>query len=63
MYLFSMLLVQVRGSKIQLVSLDTPENSRLYILLIFVQNTCGQVIYKQTLKHAREMRVAMYRAT
>ena len=33
-----MLLVQVRKSKIELISFDAPEDSRLNILLIFVQN-------------------------
>ena len=44
--LFNMLLVEVRGSRIQLVSLDTPANSCSQFLLIFVHK------HKQTLKHA-----------
>ena len=58
-----MVLIQVHWSKIQLVSLDIPENFHLYILLIFVQNTSGQVIYKQTMKHAREILIAIYWTT
>ena len=47
-----MLLFKLRWSKIGLVSLDTPENRRLWILLIFVQNECEQLKHKQTLKQA-----------
>ena len=36
-----MLLVEKWGSKIGLISLDTPENSRLYIRLIFVQDAAA----------------------
>ena len=54
-----MLLVQVREFKIGLVSLDTRKNSRLQILLIFVQNTCDQLKYKQILKYARKVHAAM----
>ena len=57
-----MFLVEVWGSKIGLVSLDIPENYRLKVLLIFVQNACGQIKHKQILKHARKMYAAMKRA-
>ena len=62
--LFSMLLVEVQGSKMGLVSLDALENSCFGILLIFqvVQNAYDQVKYKQTLKHARKVHAVMYQA-
>ena len=59
-----MLLVEVQGSKMGLVSLDSLENSCFGILLIFqvVQNAYDQVKYKQTLKHARKVHAVMYQA-
>ena len=54
-----MLLVEVRWSKIAVVSLDTHGESRLYILLIFVQNACDQLRHKQTLdRHTRCMQLS-----
>ena len=58
-----MLLVEVWRSKIGFIFFGKPENSRLYILFIFVQNACGQLKYKQTLKQANKMHAAMQRAT
>ena len=53
------LFVEVREPKIRLVSLNTLENSRLFILLIFVQNACDQLKHKQILEHARKMPVSI----
>ena len=55
----SVLFVEVRESKIRLVSLNTLENSHLFILLIFVQNACDQLKHKQILEHARKMPVSI----
>ena len=60
--LLSLLLVEARGSMVGLASLDTPENSCLYIMLIFVQNACDQLKHKQTLKHTCPMHPAMWQA-
>ena len=58
-----MILVEMWGSKVGLVSLGTPDNSRLWILLIFLRNACGQLKYNQKLKNTRKKHAATSQET